>query len=311
MLSFLPNWFRGVFAFALIIANTFFWLPFLLVGTFFKVVFPIVVIRKSMTLLLIGIANVWVAGNSAILALTQRINWHVTGVEGLKKNDWYFVNCNHQSWTDIPVVQKVLNRKIPMLKFFLKQELIWVPVMGVCWWALDFPFMKRYSHEYLKKHPEMKGKDLETTRQACEKFKTTPVAVFNFLEGTRFTPVKHAKQQSPYQNLLNPKFGGAAFVMGSMGEQMHTMLDITIYYPEGPQGVWGLLTGKIKNIVVDVKKIAIPASLRGKDYSQDPVFKAEFKGFITDIWHDKDALIEQFKAKEFEPCVETMSANVN
>lgn len=311
MLSFLPNWFRGVFAFALIIANTFFWLPFLLVGTFFKVVFPIVVIRKSMTLLLIGIANVWVAGNSAILALTQRINWHVTGVEGLKKNDWYFVNCNHQSWTDIPVVQKVLNRKIPMLKFFLKQELIWVPVMGVCWWALDFPFMKRYSHEYLKKHPEMKGKDLETTRQACEKFKTTPVAVFNFLEGTRFTPVKHAKQQSPYQNLLNPKFGGAAFVMGSMGEQMHTMLDITIYYPEGPQGVWGLLTGKIKNIVVDVKKIAIPASLRGKDYSQDPVFKAEFKGFITDIWHDKDALIEQFKAKEFEPCVETLSANVN
>lgn len=311
MLSFLPNWLRGVLAFALIVVNTFFWLPFLLFGTFLKVLLPVTAIRKSMTLLLIGIANMWVSCNSAILSLTQRIKWHVTGVEGLKKDDWYFVNCNHQSWTDIPVVQKVLNRKIPMLKFFLKQELIWVPVMGVCWWALDFPFMKRYSKEYIKKHPEKKGKDLETTRKACEKFKTTPVAVFNFLEGTRFTPVKHQKQQSPYKNLLNPKYGGAAFVMGSMGEQMHTMLDITLYYPEGAHGVWGLLTGKIKNVVVDVQKVPIPASLRGKDYSQDPIFKEEFQGWINNIWQNKDLLIEQFKANEYEPCVETMPTNVN
>ena len=311
MLSFLPNWFRGVLAFTLIVANTFFWLPFLLFGTFLKLALPIKTIRKSMTLLLIEIANIWVSFNSAILSLTQKINWYVTGVKGLKKNDWYFVNCNHQSWTDIPVVQKVLNRKIPMLKFFLKQELIWVPVMGVCWWALDFPFMKRYSREYLKKHPEMKGKDLETTRIACEKFKTTPVAVFNFLEGTRFTPAKHAKQQSPYINLLNPKFGGAAFVMGSMGEQMHTMLDITIYYPEGPQGVWGLLTGKVKNIVVDVKEVPIPETLRGKDYSQDPVFKAEFQAWITGIWQNKDQLIEHFKASEISSFDEGMTQRLN
>ncbi|UZE95343.1 acyltransferase [Alkalimarinus alittae] len=311
MLSFLPSWLRGVFAFILVITNTFFWLPFLLLGTFLKLVLPISIIRKSMTLLLIAIANSWVACNSAILSLTQRINWQISGVEALKKDDWYFVNCNHQSWTDIPVVQKVLNRKVPMLKFFLKQELIWVPIMGVCWWALDFPFMKRYSNEYLKKHPEMKGKDLETTRKACGKFKTTPVAVFNFLEGTRFTPAKHAKQQSPYKNLLNPKFGGAAFVMGSMGEQMHTMLDITIYYPEGPHGVWGLLTGKIQTIVVDVKKVAIPSALRGKDYSQDPEFKAAFQVWIKNIWQEKDELIEQLKVNAAKSNAVSMASGLN
>mgnify|MGYP003857626397 FL=1 len=248
-----------------------------------------------MTQVLIGIARVWISGNSFVLSLTQRINWVITGTENLKQNDWYFVNSNHQSWTDIPVVQKVMNGKTPMLKFFLKQELIWVPVLGVCWWALDFPFMKRYSPQYLKKHPEMKGKDLETTRKACEKFKTTPVAVLNFLEGTRFTNAKRDQQQSPYTNLLKPKYGGAAFVLGSMGEQMHTMLDITIYYPDGTPGFWDLLCGKVKNIVVDVRKVNVPVTLRGKDYSQDETFKIEFKNWIQAVWQEKDALIEQLK----------------
>lgn len=141
----------------------------------------------------------------------------------------------------------------------------------------------------------MKGKDLETTRKACEKFKTTPVTVFNFLEGTRFTPEKHAKQQSPYINLLRPKFGGAAFVLGSMGEQIHTMLDITIYYPGGAPGIWELFSGDVDEIVVDIRTINIPNSLRSKDYSQDRAFKAEFQQWIGAVWQEKDALIEQFK----------------
>ena len=297
MFNFLPYWLRGTLASLLVIANTFFWFPFLLFGTFFKIVIPIRFIQKLMTQLLITIANAWVSGNSFVLSLTQRINWVITGTDNLKKNDWYFVNSNHQSWTDIPIVQKVMNGKTPMLKFFLKQELIWVPVLGVCWWALDFPFMKRYSQQYLKKRPEMKGKDLETTRKACAKFKTTPVAVLNFLEGTRFTNKKHDKQQSPYTNLLKPKYGGAAFVLGSMGEKMHTMLDITIYYPDDTPGFWDLLCGKVKNIVVDVRKVNIPIALRGKDYSQDKVFKMEFQHWMETVWQEKDELLGQLKVK--------------
>jgi len=297
MLNFLPYWLRGILALVLVISNTFFLLPFLLLGALLKVAIPLSFVKKLMTQFLIIIANLWVSINSFVLSLTQHINWTITGTENLRTDDWYFVNCNHQSWTDIPIVQKVMNGKTPMLKFFLKQELIWVPVMGICWWALDFPFMKRFSFQYLKKHPEMKGKDLETTREACEKFKTTPVAVLNFLEGTRFTQAKHDKQQSPYNNLLKPKYGGAAFVLGSMGEQMHTMLDITIYYPDGIPDFWDLLCGKVKNIVVDVKKVSIPDTLRGKDYSQDRVFKIEFQDWIKSVWQEKDELIEELKIR--------------
>jgi len=46
---------------------------------------------------------------------------------------------------DILVLEKVFNRKVPMLKFFIKKELLWtLPVAGWAAWLLDFPFMERY-----------------------------------------------------------------------------------------------------------------------------------------------------------------------
>ncbi len=207
-------------------------------------------------------------------------------------NEWYLVNCNHQTWADIPIAQKVLNRKVPMLKFFLKQELIWVPVLGICWWALDFPFMKRYSAAQVAKNPALAGKDLETTRKACQKFKTTPVSVFNFLEGTRNTPEKHKRQESPFKHLLKPKAGGAAFVLGSMGEQMNTMLDISIVYPSSRNSFWDLICGRISEVTINVKTIDIPTEFIGKDYANDQEFKSEFQAWINTIWEDKDALLE-------------------
>lgn len=225
------------------------------------------------------------------------MDWHVTGLDGLSKDEWYLVNCNHQSWADIPVVQKVFNRKIPMLKFFLKQELIWVPLLGLCWWALDFPFMKRSTPAQIKKNPELAGKDLEVTRAACEKFKYTPVSVFNFMEGTRLTPEKHAKQDSPFEHLLKPKAGGAAFVLGSMGEVMHTMLDVTVLYPNSPKNIWDMFCGKVSTVVVDVRKVDIPKQFLGKDYTSDAEFKAEFQAWVNELWVEKDQHIANLKAQ--------------
>nr|GFD59268.1 hypothetical protein [Tanacetum cinerariifolium] len=83
---------------------------------------------------------------------------------------------------------------------------------------------KRYTKAFLDKHPELKGKDLEITKEACELFKRQPVTVVNYLEGTRFTPVKHAGQASPYRYLLKPKAGGVAFVLAALGEQLDAVL---------------------------------------------------------------------------------------
>lgn len=296
MLSFLPGPIKGSLILILIILNTLLWMPILVIGALLKIIFPVPFLQKWITITLIGCAKNWTSLNNVFFWLFLNIEWKVSGLEGLSNNEWYLVNCNHQSWSDIPIVQKILNRKVPMPKFFLKKELIWVPIIGVCWWALDFPFMKRSTPEQIKKNPSLAGKDLETTRIACEKFKTTPVSVFNFLEGTRFSKIKHEKQNSPFTNLLKPKAGGAAFVLGSMGSQMHTMLDITIVYPDKDKEIWDLVCGRVHKVIVDIKKVDIPSEFIGKDYSNDPVFKERFQSWLNTLWCEKDAFINQIKA---------------
>jgi hypothetical protein len=135
----------------------------------------------------------------------------------LRTDTSYLVISNHQSWVDIPALIQALNRRTPFFKFFLKKELIWVPFLGLAWWALDYPFMKRYSKAFLAKHPELAGQDLKITKEACELFKRQPVTVVNYLEGTRFNETKRKQQGSPFKRLLKPKAGGVAFVLAAMG----------------------------------------------------------------------------------------------
>ena len=297
MLSFLPGPLKGILIVILILLNTLIWMPILVIGAFLKIIFPFSIVKKSITVLLIACANNWTSLNNLFFVLFLKIDWRISGLEGLSTKEWYLVNCNHQSWSDIPIVQKILNRKVPMPKFFLKKELIWVPVIGVCWWALDFPFMKRSTPEQIRKNPALAGKDLKATRDACEKFKTTPVSVFNFLEGTRFSKAKHTKQASPFKNLLKPKAGGAAFVLGSMGQQMNTMLDITIVYAEDKHEIWDLVCGRVHTVIVNVRKIDIPREFIGKDYSNDAAFKEKFQAWLNTLWCEKDALIDEIKLK--------------
>lgn len=297
MLSFLPAPIKGCLIVILLLLNTLIWMPILVIGALIKLIIPLPFLQKWITIILIGCATNWTTLNNFFFFLFLKVDWHITGTTDLSRDEWYLVNANHQSWSDIPIVQRILNRKVPMPKFFLKKELIWVPVIGICWWALDFPFMKRSSPEQIKKNPALAGKDLETTRIACEKFKTTPVSVFNFMEGTRFTQSKHDKQNSPFHNLLKPKAGGAAFVLGSMGETMHTMLDITIVYADKDKEFWDLVCGRVHKVIVNIDKVDIPKEFIGKDYTSDPEFKESFQAWLNTLWHNKDNLISQIKSE--------------
>jgi 1-acyl-sn-glycerol-3-phosphate acyltransferase len=193
---------------------------------------------------------------------------------------------------DIPVLQQVFNRRIPFLKFFLKSQLIWVPVLGLAWWALDFPFMKRYSREQLEKHPEWRGKDVEATRKACEKYRELPVSVMNFVEGTRFTEAKHDRQKSPYRHLLHPRAGGIAFVLDAMGDMLHAVVDVTVFYPCGRPGVLDLLAGRVRRVEVSVRTIPIPPELLGGNYENDEAFRRRFQDWLNDLWASKDTNLE-------------------
>jgi 1-acyl-sn-glycerol-3-phosphate acyltransferase len=191
------------------------------------------------------------------------------------------------------VLQHLLNRRIPLLKFFLKKQLIWVPVMGLAWWALEFPFMRRHSEAFLKKHPEMRGKDQATTRKACEKFALIPTSVMNFLEGTRFTPAKKRQQHSPYQHLLKPKVGGMALALNAMGEKFQAIVDVTIVYPDGAPHFIDFLMGKVKRITVRVRLLPVPQHLVTGDYAGDPAVREAYQKWGQQLWAEKDALIER------------------
>jgi 1-acyl-sn-glycerol-3-phosphate acyltransferase len=292
MLHFLPRALSGVLSLLLYTLNTLFWFVPILVLALLKLP-PITRWQSWMTYLLDACAVAWISVNNFTTRVFTRIRWHVSGLEKLSRKDWYLVLANHQSWADILVLQKVFNRKIPFIKFFLKKELIYVPFLGICWWALDFPFMKRYSKAFLQRNPHLQGKDIETTRKACRKFRFKPAAIMNFVEGTRFTHEKHDKQQSPYHNLLKPKAGGAAFVLGAMGEQLHKILDITIYYPKGIPSFWDYISGKVRDITVQIKVLPITPELVG-DYN-DVAYRERFQQWINQLWQQKDQQLSELK----------------
>lgn len=290
MLSFLPEPVKGVLSFLMYFVNTVVLCSLLFCVAMLKVLIRFPSARIFLDRILMSIATLWISINGWNSDLFNKIEWDVRGVEGLDPKGWYLVVSNHQSWVDILVLQKLFNRRIPFLKFFLKKELIWVPFLGVAWWALDFPFMQRYSKSFLQKYPHLKGKDLESTRKACEKFKRQPVSVMNFVEGTRFSPIKHQAQGSKFHHLLLPRAGGVAFVLGAMGDCLHHVLNVTIVYPDGADTFWGFISGRVKRIIMNVEVMPVTDSIKG-DYFNDTEFRDGFCSWLNRLWEEKDQAI--------------------
>jgi len=209
---------------------------------------------------------------------------------------WYLVLSNHQSWADIVVLQFILNNRIPYFRFFLKQELVWLPVFNFVWYALDYPYMKRYSKEFIDKNPNLKGKDIETTRKSCERFKDVPVAVMNFVEGTRFRPEKRQRQQSPYKHLLRPKAGGIAYVLSAMGSHLSAILDVTISYEPAAAGLWHFMCGRVSTVRVRIRQMAITDEILG-DYFDDPNFQKRFQDWVNRLWEHKNQTLETLRSE--------------
>src|SRR5208337_2377268 len=281
MLRFLPAPLQGSILFVALAVNTIFCSLLLYMVALVKLLIPIHGWRIVCSKLANAIAQGWVGVNSLGLKLTKNIRWDVHGIDGLQPDAWYLLVANHQSMVDIVVLQSIFYRKIPFLKFFLKKELIWVPFLGIAWWALDFPFMKRTASA---------RKDMETARKACDKFRLLPVTIMDFLEGTRFTTAKREKENSPFTYLLKPKPGGMAVVLCALGLRLHSILDVTIVYPEGTPGLWKFLCSGSIEIKVWVKQIPVTSELIG-DYLSDRGFRRWFKDWLDKLWDEKDKLI--------------------
>lgn len=285
---------NGALSATLYFVNTVFWFVPIMLCSLIKLV-PFRLLQQLMSLVADGCATNWISINYANQQVFSRVKFSVNIPESLSSQQWYLVISNHQSWVDILVLQRVFNRKIPFLKFFLKQNLIYVPFLGLVWWGLDFPFMKRYSKAFLKKHPHLQGKDLETTKIACEKFENKPVSVMNFVEGTRFNKEKLASplnQSLALTKTLAPKSGGIAFVLNAMGERLTDLVDVTIYYPNGIPTYWDFVSGRVKEIVVDVETISIKhlfdQNIYSPSYFTNDEQKQVFQQYLNQLWQAKE-----------------------
>lgn len=287
----------GILTTTLLLLNTLVLICPLLVFALLKLVLPGRG-RDYASWAVMWVAETWSEIDKAIFALCIPTQWDIRGVENLRKDTSYLAVSNHQTWVDIPALIESLNRRTPFFKFFLKKELIWVPLLGLAWWGLDYPFMKRYSKAFLEKHPELKGKDLEITKAACELFKRQPVTVVNYLEGTRFTEAKRQQQHSPYRYLLKPKAGGVAFVLAALGEQLDALLDVTIVYPGNKApGFWELLNGSISRVIIDIRVRELDPMLWAGDYENDPEFRQTVQAWVNQLWVEKDLRIEQLRSE--------------
>ena len=293
MLHFLPSFILGPLSLFLFILNLIFWMIFLTPIGLIKQVLPEGRLRNFLRVLLTLIVKGWIDVNTVILWITQKVYWDVQGMDGLPKKTWLILVSNHRSWVDIIILQKFLNHRLPFLKFFLKQELRKVPLLGFAWHALDYPFMKRYTSEEIAVNPDLKGKDLEAVREGCKKFKTFPVTIITFPEGTRFSEKKQEFQKSPYKNLLKPKAGGLAYVMTEMTDFLAGIVNVTILYSPEKVEFWDLLSGRVKKVVVRVEFLSVPGELTNGDYDCDVEYRQKFQEWLNDLWEEKNGLIEK------------------
>ncbi|MCL1142191.1 acyltransferase [Shewanella gaetbuli] len=293
MLSFLPGPVLFAISSILLFINTILWASLISIGGFIKLILPIKFLRLGLAKIMNRFMWCWVVCNGGILALISKMEWQVEGMENLKQDGWYLIISNHLSGFDIAAQTYLLRNQIPMLKFFLKKELLYVPIMGLGCWALDMPFMNRTSPAKLRKNPKLKGKDLIATRKACARFKDLPTSIINYVEGSRFTEEKRLRQQSPYQHLLRPKAGGIAFTLSAMGEQFTNLLNITLVYPDASPDediLFGVMSGKVRKVIMKVELLPVP-QVDATAYFSQADYRVDFQRWLNEIWAEKDAQI--------------------
>lgn len=233
--------------------------------------------------------------NHCIMMISTYDRWDIVGKGDLQTDQSYIMLSNHQSWIDILVLNSVFSGRTPPLKFFMKKELLWqLPLAGLACYALGFPFMSRHSHAEIRKNPKLKGKDIETTKKACNRLRAFPSTLINFLEGTRFTDKKKERQQSPFKHLLKPHAGGVAVVIQELHETLAGIINVVIHYPKKVPNLWDFACGRFEKIVVRYEVLPITPAMIG-DYYQDRNFRSDLQQWLNTVWQKNDLLIEKIQ----------------
>ena len=264
-----------------------------------KFIIPIAEFRIFITRIAYWISGGFVLTNNVLIKVFYAPAWDIQGMENLNMNGTYLVLSNHLSLLDIPALQRVFFQQIPFLRFFIKQQLIFVPFLGQGLWALNFPSMKRYSKETLNKHPQLRGKDLGTTKRSCENLRGQPVSILIYTEGTRFTPEKHSRKNSPYKNLLKPRAGGIHSVLSSLGDELTSILNVTLVYPgHASPSLFDFLLGKISRIIIRIEALKLgERGVPSLETIQSKAGSLAVRNFLNKTWEVKDKIISKIHSE--------------
>ena len=234
-----------------------------------------------------SIIDFWVSGNR-LWNKTFNLLPMLIETDGMdfSRGRWYVVVSNHQSWTDIMVLQQCLRPLVPPLKFFTKRELIWVPGVGLAMWFLGFPYVFRFTREQAEQDPSLRVRNEKAMAKSAQRFADRPICVLSFVEGTRFTQEKHARTQSHYKHLLKPKVGGIVNTLSSMEGLGPAVLNATISYKGSVPGFWQYLCGTGRGVKLYLQAESTPTDL-GRDSVSD---------WIDDLWSKKDDFLARSPA---------------
>lgn len=280
----LPKWFLGFTATSVILFNTCLCGSIIFILGLVKLILPFRWLSDALHF----IYQLWCRGNRLGLYIGCA-DIRITMSKKIQKKAWYLLVSNHISWLDIVVLSAL--DALPAPKFFLKDELKYVPFIGSGAWAMGMPFMKRASKAQMLKNPHLKGLDVTRTRQSCKNFKTQPTTIINFSEGTRFTTKKQTRQGAVFTHLLKPKAGGTAFALEVLQNQLDGFLNTTLVYI-GHKGniCLSFMQGQLTTIDISVELIDIETIPVG-NYQQNRSYRIEFQSMMNRLWQRKDVEI--------------------
>ena len=255
-----------------------------------------------------GSYRMFAALNAMAIALTNRIEWDVRGNDFAPVHRSCIIICNHLSWADIVLLCHIYRGRIPTMKFFLKKSLLYIPVLGQACWGLGMPFLNRYSRAQLIRNPALRARDLESTRRACRRLSYAPLALINFVEGTRYTPQKAALANSPYRHLMVPKSPALAIAMGELGHEIEALFNTTLCYRDNARHPFiDLLMGRMKSVYARIERLENTEDLIG-NYLEDKHFKHDFGMRLRELWAQKDTQLDAYLSQSAPESAPEVSA---
>ena len=259
---------------------------------------PRIIPNKNLKVSLGSLSNTMgsatVASITTALKILHKLEWDFQIPEDVNADTWYIAMSNHQSWADIFILLAAGHKKIPLIKFFMKKELQWIPIIYLVHKTIDMPFLNRHSRAQIQANPELKKVDFENAKIAAKRFSRNPSTAFSFAEGTRFTLQKHAAQESPYSNLLKPKVGALAIALSGM-PQVNTLVDFTVMYSSEKRSTWDFLCGDLSKAKVVAKTYSLPDTLKNSSFEKEDGFRKNFQKFVDEIWLNKEQTIKDLK----------------